>query len=57
MIEERPYDESLLEELLAYQDIYLQPNRKNCALLPSKAIKNILKQMKDEEKDGIKGTE
>lgn len=45
MIEEAPYDEALLEELLAYQDIYLQPNRKTCALLPSRAVQNILKQL------------
>lgn len=45
MIEERPYDEALLEELLAYQDIYLQPNRKTCALLPANAVRNILKQL------------
>ena len=43
MINEEPYDEKALEELLAYQDIYLQPNRKTCALLPSKAVKNLLK--------------
>ncbi len=43
MINEEPYDEAALEELLAYQDIYLQPNRKTCALLPSKAVKNLLK--------------
>ncbi len=42
MIHEGPYDEALLEELLAYQDIYLQPNRKTCALLPAKAVHEIL---------------
>lgn len=42
MINEKPYDSELLGELNVYEDLYLQPNRKNCALLPSKAIINIL---------------
>lgn len=42
MILEQPYDEKMLEELLAYDTIYLQPNRKNCALLPVKAIKKMI---------------
>ncbi len=42
MIDEKEYDESLLEELLAYNEIYLQPNRKKCALLPVETIKKIL---------------
>ena len=45
MIQEEPYNEALLEELLAYQDIHLQPNRKTCALLPANAIRTILKQL------------
>ena len=32
MINEKPYDENLLEDLIVYDEIYLQPNRKNCAL-------------------------
>ena len=38
MINEEPYDEELLQELNAYDEIYLKPNRKGCALLPSVAI-------------------
>ena len=38
MIEEKDYDEKILEELNAYSDIAKQPNRKNCALLPFNAI-------------------
>ncbi len=47
MINEEEYDHDLLEELLAYDEIYLQPNRKNCALLPSKTIENILDEVGD----------
>lgn len=43
MINEKEYDKDLLGELNVYDEIYLQPNRKNCALLPSKAIINIIK--------------
>lgn len=43
MINEKEYNKELLGELNVYDEIYLQPNRKNCALLPSKAIINIIK--------------
>lgn len=33
MIEEKEYNEEILEEANAYNDIYKQPNRKKCALL------------------------
>ena len=42
MINEEEYDKDLLGELLVYEDLYLQPNRKNCALLPSKAVIKII---------------
>ena len=38
MINEEEYDKDLLNELIVYDEIYLQPNRKNCALLPGKAL-------------------
>ena len=34
MIDEKEYDEEILEEAIVYNDIYKQPNRKKCALLP-----------------------
>ena len=34
MINEEPYDENILEQAVVYDDIYRQPNRKKCALLP-----------------------
>ena len=49
MINEKPYDKKLLEELNAYDEIYLQPNRKNCALLPGKALERLIKRLEDED--------
>lgn len=34
MIDEKEYNEKVLEEAIVYNDIYKQPNRKKCALLP-----------------------
>lgn len=34
MINEQSYDENILEQSVVYDDIYKQPNRKKCALLP-----------------------
>lgn len=42
MINEGEYDKELLGELNVYDEIYKQPNRKTCALLPSKAIEKML---------------
>jgi len=45
MIKEEEYDEELLGELTVYDEISKQPNRINCALLPSKAIETLLEQL------------
>ena len=45
MIEEKDYDKNLLGELAVYDSISKQPNRKNCALLPNRAINNMLKEL------------
>jgi len=42
MINEKEYDSSKLEELIVYDNVYKQPNRKNCALLPFKAMRGII---------------
>ena len=42
MIEEKSYDEKVLEDLIVYDNISKQPNRINCALLPMKAVDKIL---------------
>lgn len=43
MINEKEYDEEVLEELVVYDTVYKQPNRKNCALLPFRAMREIMK--------------
>lgn len=45
MINEEEYNKEVLKELNVYDEIYLQPNRKTCALLPTKAIEKILEKM------------
>lgn len=42
MINEEDYDPEVLGELNAFDEIYLQPVRKNCALLSSKSAVKIL---------------
>lgn len=47
MVNEEKYNPELLHELNALDDIYLQPARKNCALLSSKSAKKILDKVGD----------
>lgn len=47
LINEKEYNEELLGELIAYDDIYLQPNRKKCALLPVETINKILNKIEE----------
>lgn len=47
MIDEKPYDKSVLEEAIVYDDIYKNPNRKKCALLSWWGIEKILNQIKN----------
>ena len=49
MIDEKEYDEELLEQAIVYNDIYKQANRKKCALLPWWGMEKIL------EKDDVNG--
>lgn len=42
MVGEKEYDEEMLGEAICYADIYKQSNRKNCALLPYRGIKELL---------------
>ena len=51
MIEEKEYDEEVLEQALVYEDISKQPNRKKCALLPWWGIYKIIKQVEGENKN------
>ena len=47
MISEKEYDEELLGELIVYNEISKQPNRINCALLPSVAIDKMLGELEN----------
>ena len=42
MINEEEYDATFLGELNVYDEICKQPNRKNCALIPEKALEQLL---------------
>jgi nitrogen fixation NifU-like protein len=42
MIDEKDYDKDVLDEALVYDEIYKQPNRIKCALLPWQCIKKII---------------
>ena len=51
MINEKEYNEDILGELNAYDEIYKQPNRKNCALLPESAIEKLLGELNHGEQN------
>lgn len=46
MINEESYDENILEEAAVYDDIYKQPNRKKCALLPWWGFEKVVNKIK-----------
>ena len=50
MISEKEYDKELLGELNVYDEICKQPNRKNCALIPHKAMMSILEELNNGKK-------
>ncbi len=46
MIDEKEYNEEIVGEAIIYNEIYKQPNRKKCALLPWDGIKRVLVEYK-----------
>ena len=46
MIDEKQYDESILEDAIVYSDVYKQPSRKKCALLSYVNLKKYLLSLK-----------
>lgn len=44
MIDEKEYDEDLLEEACCYDEIYKQQNRKGCATIPWKGIEKAIQE-------------
>lgn len=47
MTNEEPYNEELLNEGIAFSEIYKQNNRKNCALLPYKGILKVIEEYEE----------
>lgn len=47
MISEENYNEDILEQAVAYDDIYKQPNRKKCALLPWWGFEKVINEYKN----------
>ena len=47
MVDEKDYDASVLNEALAYDDVYKQPSRKKCALLPWWGLEKAIKKYKN----------
>jgi len=45
MIEEQEYNSDVLESSIVYDDIYKQPNRKKCALLPWIGLEKVIKKV------------
>lgn len=50
MIDEKKYNKDILLDANVYDEIYKQPNRKKCALLPYDGLKKIIEEYKDENK-------
>lgn len=46
MIDEKEYDSNMLGELNAYSEIYMQPNRKKCAIFPFEVLKKVIEKYK-----------
>jgi len=49
MLKEEEYEEELLQEAIAYKEIYKQGNRKHCAHLPYEGIKQLIEKLEKEE--------
>ena len=50
MLDEKEYDSNILEQANVYDDIYKQPNRKKCALLPWGGIEKVLNKEENDKK-------
>lgn len=48
MVDEKEYDESILEQANVYNDVYKQPSRKKCALLPWWGMENAISKQNSE---------
>ncbi len=49
MIDEKEYNEEILEEAICYDEIYKQQNRKGCATIPWKGIEKAIQKYENEK--------
>ena len=49
MINEDEYDADILKDLVVYDEVGKQPNRKNCVLLPSRAILSLIDKLENKK--------
>ena len=47
MLDEKEYNPEILENAIVYDDIYKQPNRKKCALLPWWGLEKVVKKIEE----------
>ncbi len=47
MLDEKEYNSEILENAIVYDDIYKQPNRKKCALLPWWGLEKVVKKIEE----------
>lgn len=50
MIDEKEYDSEILEQAIVYDDVYKQPNRKKCVLLPWWGMEKVIEQFEKDKK-------
>ena len=52
MINEEDYDSEVLEQAIVYDDVYKQPNRKKCALLPWWGFEKVVNKINNKQYSG-----
>lgn len=50
MIDEKEYDPDILESAIVYDDVYKQPNRKKCVLLPWWGMEKVIEEVESNRK-------
>ena len=48
MIDEKEYDPDILESAIVYDDVYKQPNRKKCVLLPWWGMEKVIEEVESD---------
>ncbi len=50
MIDEKEYNPDILESAIVYDDVYKQPNRKKCVLLPWWGMEKVIEEVESDRK-------